>query len=357
MSVKQLTEIVVGVGCHAWNADRSEVAFSPCSNQLVITTASTLEEKFTKNEHDMIIAAIDWHPTSNKIVTCSHDRNAFVWNYDEAAADWKPSLVLLRIMRAALDVKFSPNGEKFAVASSAKCVPVCYFEAQNNWWVSKMIKKHKSSVLSVSWHPNSQIVATGSSDFKARVFCAYIADVDAAQDSGGFPEVPFGEIVAEFTCAGWVHSVAYSPSGATLAFCGHDSSIHFASFGGGEPVVQTIRFSFLPLMQLIFLSETSVVGAGHDMNPAVFAKSDAWSFSKFVDEKTKAKEEEVDANSVGAKMAMWQNKDKMGQAGGAATDDSTAWLKHQAAITCLKPYGPNQFSTSAADGRLITWSL
>lgn len=36
-------------------------------------------------------------------------------------------------------------GTKFAVASGAKCVPVCYYEAANNWWISKMIKKHKST--------------------------------------------------------------------------------------------------------------------------------------------------------------------------------------------------------------------
>ena len=38
---------------------------------------------YSKN---MSLAAIDWHPASNFIVTCSHDRNAFVWNYDEGAA-------------------------------------------------------------------------------------------------------------------------------------------------------------------------------------------------------------------------------------------------------------------------------
>ena len=155
-----LTEATVGVSCHAWSPDQSQVAFSPNSNELKIVDASSLESKFRMNEHDMLISAMDWHPTSNFIVTCSHDRNAFVWNYDEAEATWKPSLVILRIERAALDCKWSPDGQKFAVASSAKCVPVCYYEQDNNWWVSKMIKKHKSTVLSLAWHPCSQIIAT-----------------------------------------------------------------------------------------------------------------------------------------------------------------------------------------------------
>jgi hypothetical protein len=104
---------------------------------------------------------------------------------------WKPSLTLLRIDRAALDVKWSPDGTKFAVASGAKSVPVCHYEADQDWWVSKMIKKHKSTVLAIAWHPNSQLLATGACDFKCRVFSAHIDAVDsgAAQKTGPFANV------------------------------------------------------------------------------------------------------------------------------------------------------------------------
>ena len=76
---------------------------------------------------------------------------------------WKPTLVLLRINRAATYVKWSPREDKFAVASGARCVlmsalnvianiyltsflrfsaiAVCSFDAENNWWVSKLLKK------------------------------------------------------------------------------------------------------------------------------------------------------------------------------------------------------------------------
>ncbi|KAH8066098.1 hypothetical protein JL722_505 [Aureococcus anophagefferens] len=285
----QLTDATVGVSCHAWSPDGSQVAFAPNSNELKIVDAKSNASKFSLNEHDMVIAAIDWHPTSNFIVTCSHDRNAF----------------------------WSPDGQKFAVASSAKCVPVCYYEQDNNWWVSKMIKKHKSTVLAVAWHPNSQIVATGSSDFKARVFSAHVAIVDAEQTAGDFAApVGFGEVYAEFPCAGWVHAVAYSPSGCVLAFAGHDASVHFAQFNtGGAPVVQTIRFPFLPLCQLLFLDEYKLVGAGHDMNPAVFANAGAWAFDAFVDKKGDEKKAAASSSSVASKMAMWQNKDKTGRRG------------------------------------------
>lgn len=359
-TVQQLVDATVGVSCHAWGPGGSELALSPNNNELRIVDSSTWKLKFQLNEHDMVIAAMDWHPDSNFIVTCSHDRNAFVWNFDEAEQQWKPSLVILRIERAALCVQWSPDGQKFAVGSSAKCIPVCYYEKDNNWWVSKMIKKHKSSVLSVAWHPNSQILASGSSDFKARVFSAFVAGVDGPPVTAEFSHnISFGDTYAEFASAGWVHAVAYSPSGSTLAFVGHDSSAHFVSFApGAEPVEQIIKFNFLPLTQLCFVSDTKLAAAGHDMNPAVFTQSPAgWAFLDFADKKATATAKTATTSSdVKSRMAMWQNKDRTGQAA-AKTDDQTSWLKHQGPITCLKRAPNGAVSTTAPDGKLVLWRI
>jgi len=89
-------------------------------------------------------------------------------------------LVLLRVNRAATCCKWSPQEDKFAVGSSSKMVCICFFEKENNWWVSKTIKKpHKSTILSVAWHPtDNTVVATASSDFKCRLFSVYIKEVD-----------------------------------------------------------------------------------------------------------------------------------------------------------------------------------
>ena len=77
-------------------------------------------------QHDKIVTSIDWAPNSNRIVTASQDRNAYVW---QQASDpltgrlvWKPTLVLLRINRAATFVRWSPFEDKFAVASGARWV-------------------------------------------------------------------------------------------------------------------------------------------------------------------------------------------------------------------------------------------
>lgn len=56
---------------------------------------------------------------------------------------------------------------------------MCSFDPENNWWVSKLLKKPiRATVLCVAWHPNNVLLAAGSADMKARVLSAYIKDVD-----------------------------------------------------------------------------------------------------------------------------------------------------------------------------------
>jgi actin related protein 2/3 complex, subunit 1A/1B len=78
----------------------------------------------TPGQHDKLITSIDWAPNSNRIVTASQDRNAYVWTPSNDPSTgkmtWKPTLVLLRINRAATFVRWSPFEDKFAVASGAR---------------------------------------------------------------------------------------------------------------------------------------------------------------------------------------------------------------------------------------------
>lgn len=57
----------------------------------------------------MHVMDIDWAPNTNRIVTCSADKNAYVWTQEEDGK-WNLGWVLLRINRAATCVKWSPLG-------------------------------------------------------------------------------------------------------------------------------------------------------------------------------------------------------------------------------------------------------
>jgi len=72
---------------------------------------------------------------------------------------WKNLIiqVILRINRAATCVKWSPEEDKFAVGSSSRMISICYFESDNNWWVSKHIKKpiRYATLITESYCTNS----------------------------------------------------------------------------------------------------------------------------------------------------------------------------------------------------------
>ncbi|KAG6973222.1 hypothetical protein JG687_00001011 [Phytophthora cactorum] len=401
-----LFQLADGISCHAWNKDRSKLAISPNSNEIWIYSGchapdpSQWRKEAVLTEHDMLVCGLDWSPVHDQIVSCSHDRSAFVWKYEAAYRQWKPLLVVLRITRAATNVKWSPDGKKFAVSSGAKCVSVCYYQAAENWWVSKIIKKHKSTVTDLDWHPNSQLLVTASTDLKCRVFSAHINDIDGPPDAGPFEALPpFGEPLAEFdNASAWVNAVAWSPKGNCLAFAGQGSSIHIVHFGapGEYPTIQvlfvncgehfrsllhdrlilwfvvwnlmtqSIRFSHLPLMRIMFLSNSAIVGVGYDFNPLLFSQdaNNFWSFSEFVDKKPTESAVKKNAGGFNAARSLFESKVTRGQSSDATQHDKNMlWMKHQSNITGIQPYaksasgGVTEFSTSALDGRVVLWKL
>ncbi|CAE7242456.1 arcA, partial [Symbiodinium sp. KB8] len=111
------------------------------------------------SQHDLLVTSIDWCPVTGRIVTCSQDRNAFVWTFNSSTGEWTKQMVLLRINRAATSCRWSPNGKKFAVSSGSNTVCICSFDEVSDWWVSQAITRFKSTVNAVEWHPNSMLVA------------------------------------------------------------------------------------------------------------------------------------------------------------------------------------------------------
>jgi len=274
-------------------------------------------------------------------------------------------------------VKWSPAGNKFAVGSGAKCVPVFHFEESNDWWISKMIKKHKSTVLSLAWCVNNKFLITGSSDMKCRVFSAYMKGIDPEEDDG-FGEVwpqqhEFGEALVEFDAKSWVHSVAWSPAGFRLAYSGHGSTLHFVQvLAGSESVVQTIPLPNLPYTDIAFVSDNALVAAGFDMNIDVFevaggTESDPkWQFKEKVDKAgkggTAVAKTGPSAGGFASSRALFGDASSKGVAFGTAADVQTILTKHKNFISSLSVIpsasgGINKISTTGLDGRVIVWDL
>uniref|UniRef100_A0A251S1U5 Actin-related protein 2/3 complex subunit n=2 Tax=Helianthus annuus TaxID=4232 RepID=A0A251S1U5_HELAN len=353
------------ITCHAWSPDQSMLALCPNNNEVHIykLVEESWERIHVLQKHDQIIVGIDWSKSSNRIVTVSHDRNSYVWN--EEGSLWVPTLVILRLNRAALCVQWSPKGNKFAVGSGAKTVCICYYEQENNWWVSKLIRKrHDSSVTSVAWHPNNVLIATTSTDGKCRVFSTFIKGVDAGKpkkSGSGSLDAKFGEQIVQLDLSYcWAFGVKWSPSGNSLAYVGHNSMIYFVDQIGPSPLAQSVTLRDLPLRDVMFVSEKLVIGAGFDCNPMVFAADGTglWSFVRYLDEKKTTSSSGRYGSQFTEAFGKFYGSSKQG----TSNDKGRAGV-HDNCITCIVPLKKSEgtkltsFSTSGLDGKVVIWDL
>jgi len=285
---------------------------------------------------------IDWAPKSNSILTAAQDRNAYVWNLE--GNEWKPALVLLKINRAATCCRWSADENKFAVGSGGKVVSVCFFDKENNWWVAKQIKKnapHTSTITTVAYHPTDNLVmATGSTDFHARLFSTWIKDVDAKDKKD-----EFAKIKGDFNTQGWVHDVAFSPSGDYLAYVGHDAVLYVVDTESSTNVV-AVSTSCAPFKKALWLSQTAIVVVGHDFTPVLFSsKSGSWKCLGKVENNEKPKEE----------------KRGIGTTTNTSTE-STITSRHKNCINSIASFATvsgkvTDFVTGSLDGRVLFWKV
>uniref|UniRef100_A0A6N2MQN6 Actin-related protein 2/3 complex subunit n=1 Tax=Salix viminalis TaxID=40686 RepID=A0A6N2MQN6_SALVM len=364
MAAVEVHQFAQCITCHAWSADRSMIAFCPNNNEVHIYRLS--QEKWEKvhvlQKHDQIVCGIDWSARSNRIVTASHDRNSYVWNQE--GSEWVPTLVILRLNRAALCVQWSPKENKFAVGSGAKTVCICYYEQDNNWWVSKLIRKrHDSSVTSVAWHPNNILLATTSTDGKCRVFSTFIKGTPKqALSQIQNLESKLFSLIYPFS---WAFGVKWSPSGNTLAYVGHNSMIYFVDDVGPSPLAQNVAFRDLPLRDVLFVSEKMVIGVGFDCNPMVFAADERgiWSFIRFLGERKSTLSGSRYGSQFSEAFGKLYGQSKLGVNNDGIEASRSRGGVHENYINCIVSLTESassrkmRFSTSGLDGKVVVWDL
>lgn len=236
-------------------------------------------------------------------------------------------------------MRWSPSETKFAVGSGDRLIAICYFEEENDWWVSKHLKKPiRSTVTTVAWHPNSVLLAAGSTDAHARVFSSFIKGVDARPEPTAWGErLPFNTVCGEYlnNSAGWVHAVAFSPSGDALAYAAHDSSITVVYPSAPEQppkAVISINTQLLPFMSLIWNGETEIIAAGYDCEAFRFRGGiDGWQLSGTLEAKGRPGMGDHREESA---LNMFRQMDLKGK----VKDDTQLKTVHQNTITMLRPY-------------------
>ena len=167
-------------------------------------------------QHDMNVLSVDWGPKTNRIVSCSEDRTAYVWT--EKKGKWEQELVVLgpACTYAGLVCKWCESEEKFAVGTGSSQTHVCYYDEANNWWMSKAAKGHASSVTAVAWMAEAEdlILATASTDGRVNLVSGYVKPVDGKIENPG----KVGTVIKSHKLKSWVHSIAFRCVAAFLFF-------------------------------------------------------------------------------------------------------------------------------------------
>eukprot|EP00035_Acanthoeca_spectabilis_P033910 m.26052 g.26052 ORF g.26052 m.26052 type:complete len:378 (+) comp6268_c0_seq1:104-1237(+) len=269
---------------HAWNKERALVAVSPTDHTVEIRRHSGEGHcplVATLDRHTRRVTGIDWSPTTNRIVTVGEDRTAYVWELDRCTAEWRSTLVPIRINRAATCVQWSPDGSKFAVGTGSCRVSVAFYYADCDFWgVKQLGAKHfgrpiRSTVLCVDWHPAGALLAVGTAAYSCRVVSGYIKLVEPKPKSTCWgKKMNFGAIMAEFGTAvgsgGWVHAVSFSSSGDRLVFAAHDASVTVVDGTAGRLHVVPLRLPTLPMLCVRWVTESAFVASGHSNTLTLF---------------------------------------------------------------------------------------
>lgn len=272
---------------HCLSQDKSLLAIT-CENKCLIyrlTGTKTPQLVATLENHDKTVTAVDIS-IHGRIVTCSQDRNAYVW---EPLSDgtYRPTLVLLRINRAATCVTWAPNGYKFAVGSSARIIAVCYYEQENNWWVSKHIKKPiKSTINCLSWHENGVLLASGGTDGFMRIFSGFIKGLDSKDSVANSPwgsKFPFGSLIKEqYQGGAYIHDVQWRSNVERVAYVAHDGTLNILDSQGTSQSVNAP--DGLPYRTLLWINDHEILCSGYNCHPVMFSEaSQGWKFARDYD--------------------------------------------------------------------------
>lgn len=216
-----------------------------------------------------------------------------------------PNLCNLKELRSCLFATWNCRGDKWAVGGSSGHVFIGTYNVACSMWIAFSQTEeppqgrplHKASVMQVRFDPLSgRALASASADGQVIITSAYKPEVDDA-DTGSGPfaglTAEFGEILFRLKTNVWNNTIAWSPSGETLAFASHDCELHFAEFnpdlvaqaiasrGKAKPETKRVVYNGNPILNGTFINETTYVGCGYDNAPIVFKKQGdgSWAFA------------------------------------------------------------------------------
>ena len=131
--------LLEAISCLAFNKDFKKVTLSKKDNIIYIYKVvnlmkrDTLELEDKLDSHVQYVSGLDLNSHTNEILSCSHDKTSFVWEYSDKK--WSPSNVVATTKLGYLCCKWNSRGDKFCEGASAKHLFIGYYNMiQNGGW-------------------------------------------------------------------------------------------------------------------------------------------------------------------------------------------------------------------------------
>jgi actin related protein 2/3 complex subunit 1A/1B len=364
---KKTTICEASIVAAAFNATRTQLAFSPNNDTVMIVDVDPKQDcaewpvRHVLTAHDQAVSSIDWCPVTNKILSCAHDRTAFVWSQSsENAAPtdaWNPTLILLdaQMKHGFTCCRWSHSGQKLYVGGASTSVAIGKYDAESDWWRCSVFEPHCASVTCMAPSPAlDTILATGSIDQTVKISSTFIKSIDDAESR----LAKMGDALALFDVPGWVNSLAWSDEGTVLSVACHNSTV--AIFYGASPTdfsawgSHIVTLNILPLRSITFVSDHTIIGGGYDYYPVAIVGTEdhsSWHVES-TGASAKAKETEKLSETQLARQR-FQNQASMGTTESVVLPNT----RHTNTISTVRKTGKNKFATSSLDGRVEFWDL
>jgi actin related protein 2/3 complex subunit 1A/1B len=251
-----------------FNKDYTKCALSQKDNKIYIYKtpdifkSSTWEIEHILDIHLLYVSCIDWNHKTNKILSCSFDKTAFVWEFINNK--WVPSNIVInsKLKLGFLTCSWNENGDRLCLGTSGSQLHIGFFDPSAMWWKcieSKESKKslHKSSVTSAKISPNNTYCLSGSTDLRVIITNVTIENYNPIKD--------FGKEIINHKVNAWVNSVCWTKDGKYALSANQNATVTVIEFETKK--IETLRFKHGPFNIIVpSPNDNGFIGVGTDRN-------------------------------------------------------------------------------------------
>lgn len=249
------------------------------------------------------MTALDWHPKTGLLLSCSSDRGIIVWQEEPKTKKFLPQLCNIKELKANTDACWSPRGDKFVVGAASGNVFVGSYNSAVGLWIAQTIADkatHDGPVTCVRFDPLcGKGIVSASTDGTVQFMGNFEEEIDGPGGEGIFGQISEPSSLFKLKCNEWVNTVSFSPSGQEICFATHDSTMHFFTITAEDvknkkkpSKGQKFCYQGQPILSGNFIHEDCYIGSGYDKTPIVFVREGGqWKYKDHLDAGLKKKKE------------------------------------------------------------------